>query len=404
MNPKVSIIVPVYNVEDYLIECMDSVINQSFRDIEIICIDDGSTDNSLAILESYARNDNRVKIISQENKGLGNARNVGLDNSNGDYILFVDSDDYIFSDTVESLYNNAINNSSDLVIFKFTRNMDDDRNSYLWGFECRPNFSKDVDFNNLNFDYHSVKNHVLNTFTNVWIHFFRREFLRNYDDFYFQENIAYEDVLFHVKSFLRAERISYVPKVFYFYRNRQDSIMNQTENSSDIFTVINSIKDFLIEKNYWDEFKNEFDYFNIHHTLYYMICTNSEEYFQRAKEEFLKINLSSNHIVDEKKLRLYMLVLESSDFNEYLKGFFKIKEEEFKSQRDSLNRENDLLKMKSDSLESENKILKNEIKELEKENNLLKNKNRKLKKRLKEYKSRKIVSFVDGIKSLNFFK
>ncbi len=94
-NIKVSVIVPVFNVEAYLNESLDSILNQTLNDIEIICINDGSTDNSLNILETYAKKDKRIKIISKENEGQGVARNVGLDDAQGEYISFVDSDDFI---------------------------------------------------------------------------------------------------------------------------------------------------------------------------------------------------------------------------------------------------------------------------------------------------------------------
>ena len=118
---KVSVIVPVYNVENFLKECLDSIVNQTLYDIEIICINDGSTDNSLAILESYAKSDDRIKIISQENKGLGAVRNVAFNHISGDYVFFIDSDDYIDLNTLKKLYENAISNDSDLVFFKIAR-------------------------------------------------------------------------------------------------------------------------------------------------------------------------------------------------------------------------------------------------------------------------------------------
>ena len=92
---KVSVVIPVYNVEGYLEECLDSVINQTLEDIEIICINDGSTDNSLEILEEYAKKDNRIKILNQENQGISATRNNGLKICKGKYICFLDSDDYL---------------------------------------------------------------------------------------------------------------------------------------------------------------------------------------------------------------------------------------------------------------------------------------------------------------------
>ncbi len=111
---KVSVIVPVYNVEKYLEECIESLINQTLTDIEIICINDGSTDNSLKILEELQKKDNRIKIINQKNSGVSSARNNGIENATGEYIGFVDSDDWIDSDYYEKLYNTAKKYNSDI--------------------------------------------------------------------------------------------------------------------------------------------------------------------------------------------------------------------------------------------------------------------------------------------------
>ena len=118
---EISVIIPVYNTEKYLNECLDSIVNQTLSDIEIICVNDGSTDNSLAILESYAKKDNRITVISQENNGQGSARNLGLKNSSGNYICFIDSDDYVDLNMLEKLYDNVILNNSDIVVFKIAR-------------------------------------------------------------------------------------------------------------------------------------------------------------------------------------------------------------------------------------------------------------------------------------------
>ena len=107
----ISVIIPVYNVEKYLGRCLDSVVNQTFTDIEIICINDGSSDNSLEILKRYAQRDRRIKIFTQENSGLSASRNVGMKYASGDYIYFIDSDDYLVKTAFEELYKIAtINN------------------------------------------------------------------------------------------------------------------------------------------------------------------------------------------------------------------------------------------------------------------------------------------------------
>lgn len=113
-KPLISIIVPVYNVEKYIRRCVDSLINQTYKNLEIILIDDGSPDNSGAICDEYAKLDNRVKVIHKENGGVSSARNVGLDSASGEYIGFMDSDDYITPDMYEVLYNNMVDNDADI--------------------------------------------------------------------------------------------------------------------------------------------------------------------------------------------------------------------------------------------------------------------------------------------------
>lgn len=118
---SVSVIIPVYNVEKYLPKCLDSVINQTYADLEIICVNDGSPDNSSAILEEYAKKDNRIKIINQENTGLSGARNTGIKASTGDYIVFLDSDDWMDTEAIEAAVTVAQNSGSDTVLWGYVR-------------------------------------------------------------------------------------------------------------------------------------------------------------------------------------------------------------------------------------------------------------------------------------------
>lgn len=115
---KVSVIIPVYNVEEYLVKCLESVVNQTLQDIEIICVNDGSTDNSYEILKQYAKLDKRIILVDKENEGASAARNTGMQYSRSEYILFLDSDDRLQPETCEVVYNTAITDKSDLVVFK----------------------------------------------------------------------------------------------------------------------------------------------------------------------------------------------------------------------------------------------------------------------------------------------
>ena len=113
--PKVSIVVPVYNVEKYLEQCLESIVNQTLKDIEIICVDDGSTDKSGEILDKYAADDARVKVIHKKNSGYGNSMNIGFDAAQGEYIGIIESDDYAELNMFESLYDCAVENRLDVL-------------------------------------------------------------------------------------------------------------------------------------------------------------------------------------------------------------------------------------------------------------------------------------------------
>ena len=218
-NPKISVIVPVYNVEKYLSECLDSIINQTLRKIEIICVNDGSTDSSLSVLKEYASKDNRIKIIDKENEGQGYARKVGLDNANGKYILFCDSDDYYAELTAfEELYNYIEKIQVDVVIFELIRY------SELNGFykENRdffnPPLKKDI------FSYSDINN-LLFFRTYPVIKIYSKQFIDSYKDWYFPKKIFYEDIPFHFQILIRA-KMSYLNKIFYVYRIRTNSVTN----------------------------------------------------------------------------------------------------------------------------------------------------------------------------------
>lgn len=131
VKPLVSIIVPVYNVEQYLPQCLDSIVNQTYENIEVICVNDGSPDNSIKILEDYALRDSRIKVVSQKNQGLSGARNTGIKYASGKYIMFVDSDDWIDLDTCQVAVNAAETNDADFVFWSYVREFENDSKEKL---------------------------------------------------------------------------------------------------------------------------------------------------------------------------------------------------------------------------------------------------------------------------------
>ena len=130
-NPEISIIIPIYNCEKYLSRCLDSIINQTFTNIEIICINDGSTDSSLKILQDYKTKDPRIIIINQNNQKLGAARNRGLEIQKGNYITFIDSDDWIDNDYLEKLYNAIKTHNADCAISCVMKNRQNNTSYYF---------------------------------------------------------------------------------------------------------------------------------------------------------------------------------------------------------------------------------------------------------------------------------
>ena len=154
--PQISVVLPVYNVEEYLRQCLDSLANQTFEDFEVICVNDGSGDSSLSILEEYASEDERFKIISQENKGLSGARNTGMDHIKGKYTIFVDSDDWLELNALEKLYNKITALDSDILMYKF-RFFNQDSEQYSESVFTNLEVI-DASLENKNFNYRDVSN------------------------------------------------------------------------------------------------------------------------------------------------------------------------------------------------------------------------------------------------------
>lgn len=216
---KTSIIVPVYNTEDYLRECFDSIFRQSQKEIEVIAINDGSTDSSLHILEEIKKEHPNMIIFSQENKGLGSARNKGLELATGEFIYFVDSDDCLADETLETCYQYAKDNRLDIVMFdaEIFGEIEYRKNSYN---RAKIIEDQEVIFSGEGF----AKKYWLKSFVpSVCLMYISRVFLKKYQ-IEFLPRIYYEDNEFYCKMFPLAERVMYLPKKLYKRRYRIGSI------------------------------------------------------------------------------------------------------------------------------------------------------------------------------------
>ncbi len=256
--PKISVIVPVYNVEKYLKQCLESIINQTFKDIEIICVNDGSLDKSRKILEEYKNKDSRIRIIDKKNGGLSSARNAGLRFSTGEYISFIDSDDWIDETMFEKLYNNITKMNTDISIcavhrFDEKKSQIDDSNPYFTLEYFNETFDNKV------FSYKDTTHFLMDVCVMAWNKLYRKSFLDELG-VEFPEGLIFEDGPFFFSIFFKTNRVSIIRDFLYYYRiNRKGSIVQKGgKHFIDIIDVVdlmyNSIKDTPV----FDEIKSEF--------------------------------------------------------------------------------------------------------------------------------------------------
>lgn len=383
--PKVSVLIPVYNVEIFLEDSISSLLNQTLKDIELICVNDGSTDNSLEILNKFAAEDSRVKVFNKENGGCGSARNKALDEASGEYIYFFDPDDYVLPNALEELYANAISNDSDLVMFKIARFYEGQPVDYSRPFYNLDEVFMDVDFNHFTFNYKDIIPYVMNSALAPWSKLYKKEFLDKYDDFRFDVGIAFDDVPFHVKTILRAERISFAPDFYYHYRtDNPNSVNNTPSNAIDIMRIIDMVEEFIVNEGHYDELKDEFFYFKVNHIVIYIVSSHSEEYYKLAKKKFLDFDYDDIKHIGKRLLGQYDMIINSENYQNYLL-LLKIKE---------LENSNKVLKSKNKNLISKNKKLVSENKKLT-------TKNKKLSKISKELQSSNSWKVTKPLRKLN---
>lgn len=258
---KFSIIIPIYNVEQYLEHCLEQVVNQTFKDFEVICVNDGSTDNSLKILNDYAIKDTRFKVFSQENKGQGVARNEALKIANGEYVIFIDPDDWIELNTLEEIVNAFQKSNSEVVEFNYQDCNDNLEiiKKYNLAEKFRRKFHYNLDIITY-YNWRNIKNVCLSKIDfHVWSRAYSLKFLRKINAMFSAEKIG-EDHLFTDMVILNAEKIHYLDKCLYNYRYRDGSSVDKISNDNfGIFRICKSVKEYLVNNNFYDELKDDFE-------------------------------------------------------------------------------------------------------------------------------------------------
>ena len=379
-NPKISVIVPVYNVEKYLSECLDSIVNQTLKDIEIICLNDGSTDNSLSILKEYASKDTRIILIDKENEGLGYTRKVGLDNATGKYILFCDSDDFYYELTAfEELYNYIEQVQVDVVIFEFIKY---GKNNKFY--KTNRDLFKDSPYKEV-FSYLDIGLNTILAYRcfYTWNKLYSKKFLNSYDDWYFPKYITAQDVPLHIQIILRA-KMAYINKIFYVYRMRNTSATHLITDRRlyDICTICKESHKILKEK------LDTFDGF----TFYNSFLKNNLQNYIIQKIDTVKEIIDLTKIIDSFNLfdvkdkevffffraglrmtpENYMEYLNKKNLKTKIKEIAKLKED--KKTRDTrIKTLNDQIKTKNEQLQQKNEQIKNKDSAIKQKNNAIQN-------------------------------
>jgi len=257
---------PVYNVENYLRQCLDSVINQTLRDIEIICIDDQSTDGSLGILKDYAAIDPRIRIITQKNAGAGAARNTGLKVAKGEYLSFLDSDDFFELDMLEKAYHACSTNNLDFVVFRSDK-FDNDSKTYI---PLYYSIRKDLLPDKKVFNYRDIPKDLFMVFVGwAWDKLYSHEFVVS-NNLLFQEQRTTNDLLFVFTALVKAKRIMVINDILVHHRTNIGSSLSTTREKSwqCFYNALLALKEELIKSGIYEEIEQSYINYALHFSLW----------------------------------------------------------------------------------------------------------------------------------------
>ncbi|MBR3889586.1 glycosyltransferase [bacterium] len=265
---KVSIIIPVYGVEKFLRECLDSVLNQTLEDMEILLLDDGGKDKCPEIIDEYAQKDSRIVAIHKKNGGYGHTCNMGLERATGEYVAIVEPDDFIDKDMYQDLYNVAVENDADVVRSNYIENFDLGKDSYQ---KLSPDNVGEKPQGVFTLKEFPV---LFDTHPSIWTCLFKREFLNKHNiKFVEAPGAGWTDNPFQIQTFCLAERMVYVDKAYYYWRKLNLKDENDLRDFTIPFKRTKEIHDWLKENNITDEgilanlYRREIGYFHILHKM-----------------------------------------------------------------------------------------------------------------------------------------
>lgn len=339
--PKVSVVLPIYNVEKYLKKCLDSIINQTLKDIEIICVNDCSSDNSESIIKEYINKDNRVKFIShKENQGLGFARNSGLLESRGEYVSFIDSDDFVSENFIEELYNTAVKYNADIVFTNNIYTVNESTNNIKPYYHNRLNIWKKK-FNNSYIE--GISNFNVNTeekentpeypLVVAWNKLYNKNFLTEHKLIYSKYRLA-EDADMFYRFLVYNPKMCYNNNAKYYYLQRSTSLIGNIAHTKNMPLAILEVFENIF--NYYKENKKEllidcnyYNFFSLLHTFNNYKAENKDEFYKLCHNLIKKLDVE----IDRKKHAFYSynvyIMKTYDDYNIYIEKIESIKKKVF---------------------------------------------------------------------------
>lgn len=309
---KVSVIVPVYNAEKYLEQCLTSICQQTLQEIEIICVDDGSTDNSLNILREYANADTRVQVLTQKNQGAGAARNYGLRTAKGLYLSFLDADDFFEPNMLEEAVKEIELYEADFVVFESDQYHMDTKSYVKPSWVVR---HKDIP-PYMPFSYLSLTDNVFKTFVGwAWDKLYRKSFIDNHN-LWFQEQRTSNDLLFVFSALVLAKRIAIIDKILAHQRRGGTESLSVTREKSwhCFYDALIALRKRLKDENIYWKLEQDFINYALHFSLW-NLRTLAEPTKQILKEQLCKEWFNELGITGKERSYFY----NQKEYEEYLK-------------------------------------------------------------------------------------